>query len=164
MKDNDEQDESMNCGLGIAERELLHRKLRALPDTMPPRAVWQRIEAQAMAEGLLGSQGMSPPVRWLAGAGLAATVVIAVLLGPFDAGREAAEVFPTVPEYSEQSSPLSLRTLNALMVESQQLEQDLRSLPEQPQLLRAGTAATISAVEDQVAAIDDRLNQSPVQM
>ena len=164
MKDNDEQDESMNCGLGIAERELLHRKLRALPDTMPPRAVWQRIEAQAMAEGILGSQRMSPPVRWLAGAGLAATVVIAVLLGPFDVGRETNEVFPTVPEYSEQSSPLSLRTLNALMVESQQLEQDLRSLPEQPQLMRAGTAATISSVEDQVAAIDDRLNQSPVRM
>lgn len=168
MKGNDEQDEAMNCGLGIAERELLHRKLRALPDTMPPRAVWQRIEAQATAEGLLGSQGMSPQVRWLAGAGLAATVVIAVLLAPFDApfdtDREAEEVFPTVPEYSEQSSPVSLRTLNALMVESQQLEQDLRSLPHQPQLMRAGTAATISAVEDQIAAIDYRLNQSPVRM
>ncbi len=168
MKGNDEQDEAMNCGLGIAERELLHRKLRALPDTMPPRAVWQRIEAQATAEGLLGSQGMSPQVRWLAGAGLAATVVIAVLLAPFDAAfdtdREAKEVFPTVPEYSEQSSPVSLRTLNALMVESQQLEQDLRSLPHQPQLMRAGTAATISAVEDQIAAIDYRLNQSPVRM
>ncbi len=159
MKDNDDQDEAMNCGLGINERELLHRKLRALPDTMPPRAVWQRIEAQAKAEGLLGSQGLSPQARWLAGGGLAATVVIAVLLAPFDMGRETREVFPTVPEYSEQSSPLSLRTLNALMVESQQLEQDLRSLPHQPQLMRAGTAATISAVEDQIAAIDYRLNQ-----
>ncbi|MEX0975942.1 MAG: hypothetical protein WDZ50_02460 [Woeseia sp.] len=164
MHDNDEQDESMNCGLGIAERELLHRKLRALPDTMPPRAVWQRIETQAMAEGLLGSQGMSPQVRWLAGAGLAASVVIAILLAPFDVSRETGEVFPTVPEYSEQSSPLTLRTLNALMVESQQLEQDLRSLPDQPQLMRAGTAATISAVEDQIAAIDYRLNQSVVRM
>jgi hypothetical protein len=69
-----------------------------------------------------------------------------------------------VPAYSEQSSPVNLRTLNALMVESQQLEQDLRSLPEQPQLVRAGTAATIAAVEDQVAAIDFRLNESPVRM
>lgn len=164
MTDNDEQDESMNCGLGMAERELLHRKLRTLPDTMPPRAVWQRIEAQATAEGLLASQGLSPQARWLAGAGLAATVMIAVLLAPFDVGREAEEVFPTVPDYTEQSSPLSLRTLNALMVESQQLEQDLRSLPDQPQLMRAGTAATISAVEDQIAAIDYRLNQSLVRM
>jgi hypothetical protein len=95
---------------------------------------------------------------------VAATVVIAVLLVPFDGGRETAEVFPTVPAYSEQSSPVNLRTLNALMVESQQLEQDLRSLPEQPQLVRAGTAATIAAVEDQVAAIDFRLNESPVRM
>ncbi len=164
MEDNDEHDESMNCGLGVAERELLHRKLRALPDTMPPRAVWQRIEAQATAEGLLGAQVVTSRVRWLAGAGLAATVVVAVLLSPFDAGRESEEIFPTVPDYSEQSSPLSLRTLNALMVESQQLEQDLRSLPDQPQLMRAGTAATISAVEDQIAAIDYRLNESLVRM
>lgn len=166
--ENDEQDETMNCGLGLAERELLHRKLHALPDTMPPRAVWQRIETQARAEGLFRSAGLAPSFRWLAGAGLAATVaatvVIAVLLLPFDGGRETAEVFPTVPAYSEQSSPVNLRTLNALMVESQQLEQDLRSLPEQPQLVRAGTAATIAAVEDQVAAIDFRLNESPVRM
>ncbi|HUF20009.1 MAG TPA: hypothetical protein VMP00_04580 [Burkholderiales bacterium] len=147
---------------------MLHRKLHALPDTMPPRAVWQRIETQARAEGLFGSDGLAPPFRWLAGAGLAATVaatvVIAVLLVPFDGGRETAEVFPTVPAYSEQGSPVNLRTLNALMVESQQLEQDLRSLPEQPHLVRAGTAATISAVEDQVAAIDFRLNESPMRL
>jgi hypothetical protein len=69
-----------------------------------------------------------------------------------------------VPAYVEQSSPVALRSLNALMVQSQQLEQDLRSLPEQPQLVRAGTAATIAAVEDQIAAIDYRLNNSPVRL
>jgi hypothetical protein len=50
------------------------------------------------------------------------------------------------------------------MVQSQQLEQNLRALPDEPQLVRAGTAATISAVEDQIASIDYRLNYAPVRM
>jgi hypothetical protein len=163
---DNEQDDGMNCGLGMAERALLHEKLEALPDTPPPRAVWQRIEAQARAEGLVRAPGLEPRFRWLAGAGIAATIsaiAIALLQGPV--GPSAGEQpFPTEPAYVEQGNPMALRTLNALMVQSQQLEQDLRSLPEQPQLVRAGTAATIAAVEDQIAAIDYRLNESPVRL
>lgn len=160
---DNEQDDTMNCGLGIAERELLHARLKALPDTVPPRAVWQRIEMQARAEGLIRIRSVDAGVRWLVGAGIAATIVVALLQAPRD--RSGGEgVFPTEPAYVEQSNPMALRTLNALMVQSQQLEQDLRSLPEQPQLVRAGTAATIAAVEDQIAAIDYRLNDSPVRL
>lgn len=160
MKD---QDETMNCGLGIEERELLHARLRELPDTMPPRAVWQRIEAQARAEGLL-NHGLSPRFKRTLGTGLAAAVMLTVisLPNPFEGQEE--EVFPTVPPYSEQTSAMNLNTLNALMVESQELEQDLRSLPSQPHLVRAGTAATIAQVEDQIAAIDYRLNEAGVGM
>ena len=53
MTDDEQQDETMNCGLNVAERDLLQMKLRQLSDTMPPRAVWARIEEQARAEGLL---------------------------------------------------------------------------------------------------------------
>ncbi|MEX2496861.1 MAG: hypothetical protein WD448_12270 [Woeseia sp.] len=151
-----EQDETMNCGLGIAERNRLHRRLRNLPDTVPPRVVWQRIEAQARAEGLLKRSGRRP-FGWLYGAGLAAASLLAALLIPFHGTED--EVFPTVPPYSEQVRHVNLTTLNALMVQSRELEQDLRALPEQPQLVRAGTAATIAGLEDQIAAIDFRLNQ-----
>lgn len=161
---DDAQDETMNCGLRMAERELLHRKLRALPDTPPPRAVWQRIEAQARAEGLVGKPGLDPRFRWLAGTGIAAAVVLALLQVPVEPTGQGEQSFPTEPAYVEQRNPMALHTLNALMVQSQQLEQDLRSLPEQPQLVRAGTAATITAVEDQIAAIDYRLNDSPVRL
>ena len=153
----------MNCGLGIEERRLLHARLQDLPDTMPPRAVWLRIEAQARAEGLL-SHGLPPRFKWAFGSGLAAAVMLTVISLPNPFERPDAEVFPTVPAYSEQSSPVNLTTLNALMVESQQLEQDLRSLPSQPQLVRAGTAATIAQVEDQIAAIDYRLNEAGIGM
>ena len=61
----------MNCGLTIVERDRLRRTLRELPDTMPPRAVWQRIEQQARAEGLLRRPAIPERVRWAAGAGIA---------------------------------------------------------------------------------------------
>lgn len=164
--DDEEQDDTMTCGLGVAERELLHARLASLPDTVPPRAVWHRIEAQARAEGLLRRQPMGPAARWFAGAGLAAAVVLGVLnLDAVSTGTHDPEgSFPTEPPYTASDQAVRLKPLHALMVESRQLEQDLRALPEQPQLVRAGTVATIAAVEDQIAAIDYQLNYSPVKM
>jgi hypothetical protein len=132
---------------------------------MPPRAVWDRIEAQAKAEGLL-SRGKVPisRVKWIAGAGLAAAVVLAVVNVPAPSPDNGSEAFPTVPAYAEQNNAVALTTLNALMVESQQLEDDLRSLPSQPQLVRAGTAATIAGLEEQIAIIDYRLNDTTIRM
>lgn len=158
----DEQEEMMNHDLDAHEQERLRRMLRELPETPPPRAVWQRIEAQGRAEGLLSRRPLLSPHTWRAGAGLAAAVVLAVLVVPRSMENPQPEVFPTEPDYVEQASNTNLRTLNALMVESQQLEQDLRALPGEPQVVRAGTAATIAAVEDQIAAIDYRLNNMPV--
>lgn len=159
----DEQDETMNCGLGIRERELLQARLRELPDTLPPRAVWQRIETQARAEGLL-KHSLTSRFKWTFGTGMAAAVVLVVLRVGAPVNDAGDEVFPTEPPYNEQSSAANLTTLHALMVESQQLEQDLRSLPDQPQLVRAGTAATIAGLEDQIAAIDFRLNEASIGM
>lgn len=158
-----EQDETMISGLGVRERDLLHARLRQLPETMPPRAVWQRIETQARAEGLL-KEGLSRRFRLLAGAGLAATVVLAVVGVQGNRDGAEGETFPTVPTYAEQNNVVSLNTLHALMVQSQELEEDLRALPSQPQLVRAGTAATIAGLEDQIAAIDYRLNEPSIRM
>jgi len=166
MPDNEvDQDETMNCGLGVRERELLYAGLRQLPEAMPPRAVWQRIEAQAHAEGLLTDRRF-PLFRfkWIAGAGLAAAVVLAVVNVAPPRTDTGGEAFPTVPAYTEQNNAVALTTLNALMVESQELEEDLRSLPSKPQLVRAGTAATIAGLEEQIAAIDYRLNDTSLRM
>lgn len=158
-----EQDETMNCGLGVDERARLHDELRRLPEAMPPRAVWHRIEEQGRAEGLLARPRRWRP-RWSAAAGLAAAVVIAALVVPEAYENSGPETFPTEPGYVEPSGEVQLNVLNALMVESQQLERDLRSLPDEPQVVRAGTVATIAAVEDQIAAIDDRLSRAPTRM
>jgi hypothetical protein len=160
---DDEQDETMNCGLGVKERDLLHARLRELPETMPPRAVWQRIESQARAEGLL-AHSLPSRFKWFFGTGVAAAIVLAAVNvgGPLNGSD--GEVFPTVPAYTEQNNVINLTTLNALMVESQELEDDLRSLPSQPQLVRAGTAAMIAGLEEQIAAIDYRLSEDSIRM
>jgi len=170
MNDNEQkQDEMMNCGLSVAERDLLQAHLQRLPDSMPPRAVWQRIEEQARAERLFAPR-ISERTRWLAGAGLAAAVVLAVLNVPLapvgdgsgtdNPGMEINnQAGVTVPAYSDVAGNNDdLRGLNALMVESRQIERNLRALPAEPSLVRASTAATISELQDQIAAIDYLLN------
>jgi hypothetical protein len=162
---NEQQDETMNCGLSIQEHEMLQQKLLKLEDTVPPRTVWQRIEEQARAEGLFAPR-ITERTKWLAGAGLAAAVVLAVLNVPVspltDSGRQQ---FPTEPEFAETAANSDdLQALNALMVQSRQIERNLRALPAQPSLVRASTVATISDLQDQIAAIDYLLNHPELQL
>ena len=155
----------MNCGLSIRERDVLQTKLRQLEDTMPPRAVWQRIEEQARAEGLFTPR-ITERTRWFAGAGLAAVVVLAVLNIPLASVSDSGEQpGVTVPDYSEVAANNDdMRALNALMVESRQIERNLRALPAQPSLVRVSTVVTISGLQDQIASIDYLLNQPVLQL
>lgn len=159
------QDETMICGLSVAERDVLQEKLRGLADTMPPRAVWNRIEAQARAEGLFAGNRYGEPLKWIAGAAIAAAVALFALRIPLapDPGLPAG-TFRTEPAYAasmgETEGVRGLRAVNALMVQSRQLESDLRALPDQPQLARAGTVAAILELEDRIAAIDYVLNDT----
>ena len=50
------------------------------------------------------------------------------------------------------------------MVQSAEIERDLRALPMQPSLVRASTAATIAQIEDRIATIDYWLNHPEVRM
>jgi len=154
---NDQQDEKMNIGLSVSQRDVLQTRLRELEDTTPPREVWQRIEAQARAEGMFQGRYFET-AKWLSGAGIAAAVVLAVLnvqvTPEIDGGNEVFSDTPSVADI-DNSGPANL---NALMVQSQQIERDLRALPGQPRMVRASTAATIAELEDRIAAIDFRLN------
>ena len=162
MSDADKQDIEMNRGLTMDEYDCLQARLRVLPDTPPPRAVWDRIKAQGRAEGLIDRPVVSVRTRWLAGTGIAAAVVLAVLNLP--AGRQPADPgsaagdggMRTVPAYNPQVDRYD--PVNALMVQSQLLERDLRMLPEQPEVARAGTLATIDDLEARIGAIDYRLS------
>ncbi len=159
---SDSKDEEMICGLTADEHDALQRGLRELPDTMPPRAVWHRIREQAEAEGLFKRPMTQRPSAWYAGIGLAAAIVFAALIVP-GLNNSLQRDLPTVPENLPTNST-DVTALQALMVESRQLESDLRALPGEPRVIRAGTAATISEIEDRIAAIDYQLNDPGAQL
>lgn len=146
----------------------LGRQLAELPGTVPPRVVWDRIEAQAEAEGLFTPRTRpSAGLRWLLGSGVAAAVALVVLNMPMAQRLPAespatVERLPTVPAFDAQALDpnrpgQAQAQVRALMVESQLLEQDLRRLPSQPAVARAATLATIDELQTQIASIDQRL-------
>lgn len=156
-EDDEAQDEKMNIGLSVAQRDVFQTRLAELEDTTPPRQVWQRIEAQARAERLFQGRYFES-AKWLSGAGIAAAVVLVVLNVPVTPVIDSSpQTFATEPPLTiaEAGAPTNLRTL---MVQSQQIERDLRALPGQPRMVRASMAATIVQIEDRIAAIDYRLN------
>ena len=153
---NEPGNDEMNIGLSIAERDVLQNKLRELKGTTPPREVWQRIEAQARAEGLFRGRYFET-AKWLAGTGLAAAVVLAVLNVPVTPVIEDEPILSDTPTFADIDAG-GPTNLNALMVQSQEIERNLRALPGQPRMVRASTAATIAELEDRIAAIDYRLN------
>ena len=159
--DDRQKDDEMICALTANERVALQRGLRQLPETMPPRAVWNRIREQAEAEGLFQKSTVSARRMWFAGAGLAAAVLLAVTI-PTLIQPDTGPVV-TVPQ-NVPSNATPLTTLQALMVQSRQLESDLRLLPDEPRVMRASTVATISDLEDRIAAIDYQLNDPDVNM
>lgn len=158
------KDDEMICGLTAEERYLLQHELKGLTDTMPPRVVWDRIVQQASAEGLIRTSATRRRSTWLAGFAIAASVVLAVILLPGIQNAGAPESLRSVPEATTRIEPIAVSALQALMVQSRQLESDLRALPEEPRVMRASTVATISDIESAVAAIDFQLNDPGVQM
>ncbi len=163
MNDDEQQDGKVNIGLSMEQRELLQTKFRALSDTPPSREVWQRIDAQARAEGLFQGRYFET-VKWLSGTGIAAAIVLAALNFPTDSplSPPIEGSFPDTPDVVVDNSVPS--NLNVLQAQSQQIERDLRALPGQPRLVRASTAATIVELEDRIAIIDYRLNHPAVRL
>lgn len=161
---DDNKDEEMICGLTADEQGVLRRELRMLPDTMPPRAVWHRVREQAEAEGLIKQDNLRKPMSWYSGVGLAAAIVLAAVLVPVMMNSPSAPPAVTEPQNSQVTNSSQVNALQALMVESRQLESDLRSLPDEPRVMQAGTVTTISDIKDRVAAIDYQLNDPDVQM
>lgn len=161
---SDTKDEEMICGLTVDERDALRRELRELPDTMPPRIVWNRIREQAEAEGLIQKPTAARSTRWMTGLAIAASVVLAVILVPRLTSTPDLDTTITEPQLNATESDLGLTALQALMVQSRRLESDLRAMPEEPRVMRASTVATIADIENAIAAIDFQLNDPSVTM
>ncbi len=164
MQDDRGREEAMIAGMTADEHDALRQGLKTLPDTMPPRAVWERLREQADAEGLL-NQSLKRR-RWYMGSGVAAAAaIVAVLLAPLvqGPGQDGNSTVVPPPDVAFSQPPLTTN-LTVLRAESSRLEGELAALPAEPNVLRAGTAATIADVTDRIAAIDVQLGDPSMQL
>lgn len=152
IRDNDMPDPALvdhvtacsECAAQLEQLKITRAKLKALPELESGSVTWQAILDRRAIRQQAPRPGWHAPVF-----GLAASIVMAVALlllfnKPFDAPPEDIVGVP------DDSSPLQL------LAQSQRLEQALRALPQQ-QVMRAGTAWTISELEDRVAMVDYQL-------
>jgi hypothetical protein len=158
---NDRKEEEMICALTADEHVALQEGLRGLPETMPPREVWLRIREQGEAEGLLTQRTARKHNKWYAGVGLAAAAVMAAVMMP---GSQLETTPANVVPQELPTNSADISNLARLQSYSRRLESDLRALPDEPRVARAGTVATMSEIEDRVAAIDYQLNDPSVRM
>ena len=157
------KEEAMIAGMTASEHDALQAGLRALPDTMPPRAVWERLREQAAAEGLLVEHKQTGRRPWYLGAGLAAAAaLVAIALNPLSTTVETG-TGEIVPSTMPSNPPIESR-LNVLRAESSQLEGELAAMPSAPRVRRAGTAASIAEITDRIAAIDFQLGDPEIQL
>jgi len=150
---SDKKDKAMICALTADEMAVLQEGLKQLPETMPPRQVWQRIREQGQAEGLLAESRARRHYKWYAGTGLVAAALMAAVMMP-GVQQAPGRVVPATPV----TNSTDLSNLAVLQAWSRRLESDLRALPAEPRVARAGTVATISELENRIAALDYQLD------
>jgi hypothetical protein len=124
------------CAAELFRLEQIRAQLKALPALTPPRDRWSRIAA------LVKDERRAARVRgitgWVAAAGLAALVFIAVRPAGGDKASEAA-------------------ALDRAMARSQALEQTLNALSPETRALPGDAATAVAELEDRLARIDARL-------
>ncbi len=149
-----------------AKRELrrlrqVQHELKNLPGFEPPAGAWERVILVAeKATAPRARHGWHWPLR---GAIAASVAILAVLLvarspeefAPMGTGP-ATIVADTVPT-NRIVEIVGTPAYASLVVESARLDRALDSITYQPVLMRASTASTITAFEDQIAVLDDRL-------
>jgi hypothetical protein len=135
--------------------------LRSMPDLEPPADGWQRLTAQRTRR----NRG-----RWGGGLAVAASVVVAIIMGALYMGRvefvtapaDQSTVRPII--VSAPAIPPGVRAVDsrvrALQQRSQYMERLLRGLPPRGQVARADTAGVIAELEDRIATVDYQLNRS----
>lgn len=128
------------CASELERLKIVRARLKALPTYEPAADNWPTILRRRDALRWTPRPGWHAPVF-----GLAASIVIAVAL------------LVMINRPVEESSSDEY-VVPPLLAKSQRLEQMLRAMPQQPQVMRAGTAWTISELEDRIAIVDFQLN------
>ncbi len=141
------------CESELERLETVRRELQALGQIEPPLNSWIEIEDRLReAADSRRTRTTSMPF-YLAAGGFAAAIVVAFLMSI--ASKDHDIVTPVAEETNQTEHWDELKTLAR---RSQQLEQVLVALGDQPYVVRAGTADTIATLEDRIALVDYQLS------
>jgi hypothetical protein len=124
------------CAAELFRLDQVRAQMKALPALTPPRDRWSAIAAQVKDERR--ASRVRGVTGWMAAAGLAALVFIAVRPAGGDKASEAA-------------------ALDQAMARSQAMEQTLNALSPETRALPGDAAAAVAELEDRLARIDARL-------
>ena len=138
--------------------------LQALPMLKPPSEAWVKIAAASESHPV-------PSSHWLLRGAIAATAALAAILLVMSSSEAPQTPLPstTVAEVIGPGESgwniargLATPTYTSLVAESARLERQLNEIGYKPRLIRAGTATTITGLEDQISLIDAQLMYSRV--
>ena len=132
-----------------------------LPVLAPPAGVWERVVA-AVEDDVAGQDRSRWhwPLRGAIAASVAALALLLVARGPqvpdpLEAGP-AIIVADSAPS-NRISAIIGTPTYASLVAESARLDRALSSIAYRPRVVRGSTVGTITAFEDEIAVVDDRL-------
>ncbi len=135
--------------------------LQDLPGFAPPAGAWDRVILAAEEEAASRARrGWHWPLR---GAIAASVAVLAVLLvarspeGPAPMETGPATIVAEAVSNNRISDIVGTPSYASLALQSARWDRALGSINYQPMVMRASTASTITALEDHVAVLDDRL-------
>ncbi len=151
IRDNDAPDSATvehvagceECASELERLKIVRARLKALPTYEPAADNWPTILRRRDALRWTPRPGWHAPVFGLAASIVMAVALLVMMNRPVEERVDDSYVVPPVAP---------------LLAESQRLEQMLRAMPQQPQVMRAGTAWTISELEDRIAIVDFQLN------
>jgi len=133
----------VDCGDCQREFEELHQRvarLKALPTLNPPRDRWPVIRAALVAER---RKSRMTRIRW-------GSVALAASLAGIITVRSVQK------QHTDTNRAQDLR---ALVNQSQQLEEALRSYDPASRVMSGATAGAVADLEDRIAAVDEELDQ-----
>ncbi len=135
--------------------------LQALPGFEPPAGAWERVTLAAEEDATRRTyRAWHWPLRGAIAASVAVLAVVLIARSP-----EVSSPMETGPATIVADAAVTNRSTEvggtpsyaALAAESARLDRTLGSITYQPRVMRVSTASTITALEDRIAVLDDRL-------
>jgi hypothetical protein len=129
----------------LEQPDALARLLRQLPDAGAPPYAWSEFQRRA-EQRVLGRRSILRG-QALAGVAVIAVAVVALSMRITDRPDSPPATRPAAqPAYALPGAP------------TERLERWLASLPEEPAVIRVGTRAAVTGLEDRIAEVDDLLS------